>query len=64
VHGIDAHLRSVDGGSQLRAPGRRPRIRISWPRLVAIATATAILISGLNGLVQVLKVAVEVARSR
>jgi len=64
VPGVDAHLRSVNGRSQRRVPGRRPRIRISRLRLLAIATATATLISGLNGLVQVLKVAVDVARSR
>lgn len=35
------------------------RRQIAWSTLLAIATATAVLISGLNGLVQIVKVAIE-----
>lgn len=38
--------------SQRRSP-------IAWSGLLAMATAAAILVSGLNGLVQIVKVAIE-----
>lgn len=38
---------------------RRLRQPIVWSGLLAIATATAVLISGLNGLVQIVKAAIE-----
>ena len=55
----------MDGfGEEPRPEGMTARSRkvfagCSWSIVLAIATATAILMSGLNGLVQVVKVIVE-----
>ena len=38
--------------------GRR-RPLVAWSSLLTAATATAVLVSGLNGLVQIMKVAIE-----
>jgi hypothetical protein len=35
------------------------RHSISWSELLAVATATAVLISGLNGLLQIMKIVIE-----
>ena len=48
-------MNRVEGGSHSAIAQER-----RWSLLLAIATAAAILLSGLNGLVQILKVLVEV----
>ena len=38
---------------------RRRRPALAWSSLLTAATATAVLMSGLNGFVQIMKVAIE-----
>jgi hypothetical protein len=60
-----AELRLERGeGSDRRHSVRGRRAAIALSGLLAIATATAVLVSGLNGLVQIVKVAVELAHTR
>jgi hypothetical protein len=44
--------------------GCGPRQLISCSGLLAVATATAVLVSGLNGLVQIMKIVIECGYAR
>lgn len=50
---------TCDGEGRIGAAGERPPG--AWSSVLTVATATAVLLSGLNGFVQIIKVALECA---
>jgi hypothetical protein len=60
---VDRRDERTVAGKMCACEGRmervRPRSALAWSSLLTAATATAVLMSGLNGFVQIMKVAIE-----